>query len=231
MNIITLPIKKKEIVFLTFGGPTSNYHKRVLELTTQAKKSNFFTKVYGYTEQFLKNDPLFWGQNGPFILNSKRGYGYWIWKPYIIQKTLQNMNENDILIYADAGCHLNFFMPSNNYVFNSYNTQSMERLNEYIKIVDNSNYGILSFQMEHSEYKYTKPYTLYSLCDNVDDATSGQCMASVIILRKNTHTKHLINEWCKYSQLHNYINDYNILHEQLLERNKHDHPLRHRVHL
>lgn len=40
-------------------------------------------------------------------LNTKSHYGLFIWKPYIILKTLENMNENDIMVYSDAGMHLN----------------------------------------------------------------------------------------------------------------------------
>jgi len=40
------------------------------------------------------------------ILSQKRGAGYWLWKPYIILKTLQQVPENDIVFYYDAGWSL-----------------------------------------------------------------------------------------------------------------------------
>lgn len=33
-----------------------------------------------------------------------RGGGYWLWKPYVIRRTLELMNDNDFLFYLDAGC-------------------------------------------------------------------------------------------------------------------------------
>ena len=33
----------------------------------------------------------------------KRGFGYWIWKPYFINKLLENAKEDDIFIYVDSG--------------------------------------------------------------------------------------------------------------------------------
>tara|TARA_Y100000310_G_scaffold163309_1_gene163164 strand:- start:13721 stop:14455 length:735 start_codon:yes stop_codon:yes gene_type:complete len=36
------------------------------------------------------------------ILSQSRGAGYWLWKPYIILKTLEQMGVNDILLYSDA---------------------------------------------------------------------------------------------------------------------------------
>lgn len=37
------------------------------------------------------------------VLNEKAGAGYWLWKPYVILKTLEQMPENAVLVYADTG--------------------------------------------------------------------------------------------------------------------------------
>jgi hypothetical protein len=37
------------------------------------------------------------------ILDAPLGAGNWLWKPYFIVHTLANMNEGDLLIYADSG--------------------------------------------------------------------------------------------------------------------------------
>ena len=41
-------------------------------------------------------------QKNKSILESKRGGGYWLWKPYIINKILNKINENDVLLYLDS---------------------------------------------------------------------------------------------------------------------------------
>ena len=33
-----------------------------------------------------------------------RGYGYWTWKPYFIKKKLSEVQDGDVVVYADAGC-------------------------------------------------------------------------------------------------------------------------------
>lgn len=38
-----------------------------------------------------------------FILSHKRGFGYWIWKPYIILDAMTRISNNDICFYLDAG--------------------------------------------------------------------------------------------------------------------------------
>ena len=37
------------------------------------------------------------------IFEQKRGAGYWLWKPYIILETLNQVPENDFVLYVDAG--------------------------------------------------------------------------------------------------------------------------------
>lgn len=37
------------------------------------------------------------------IFNYSRGNGLWLWKPYLIFKTLENLEEGDILVYLDSG--------------------------------------------------------------------------------------------------------------------------------
>ena len=35
--------------------------------------------------------------------NTNRGYFWYMWKPYIIYKTLKSLNEGDVLFYCDSG--------------------------------------------------------------------------------------------------------------------------------
>ena len=59
-----------------------------------------------------------------------RGYGYWCWKPQIVLQLLREMKEGDVLLYADAGCHLN--------------PQGVPRLMDYFKLA--GEHGIVTFQ-------------------------------------------------------------------------------------
>lgn len=40
------------------------------------------------------------------IMDQKRGAGYWLWKPYLILKTLKQIPEGDFIIYIDSGVSL-----------------------------------------------------------------------------------------------------------------------------
>jgi hypothetical protein len=97
----------QQIHFITFGGPSSNYHDAVNRICKQAETFNIFHTITGYTEKDLKNDTDFWNKHMNFIEHNSRGYGYWLWKPYLILKKLKEINDNDILLYLDTGCELN----------------------------------------------------------------------------------------------------------------------------
>ena len=94
-----------DIKFITFGSH-DNYMKAAERLITQAKTMNVFTDMILYTPDHLKNDLEFWTKHGTFITENKRGYGYWLWKSFLVKKTMGSMRNGDILLYLDCGCEL-----------------------------------------------------------------------------------------------------------------------------
>jgi len=207
---------KQEKHFITFGGPTINFHNRVKELCNDAKELNFFDNIKGFTDIDLKNDKIFWNNHCEFIENNKRGYGYWLWKPYIIKKYIDKMKYNDILIYCDCGC--------------SFNKKGINRFYEYIEMLNTNinNYGIISFVLPlaiHIEKSWTKKKILDILNVSEDDKNSKQNMGGVLIIKKNNHSIDIINKWYKLSCNYELIND-NISNEiDLFKENRHDQSL------
>lgn len=41
-----------------------------------------------------------------FILDQPRGAGYWLWKPYIILKAMEQAEDGDVIIYSDSGAEI-----------------------------------------------------------------------------------------------------------------------------
>lgn len=93
--------------FITFSS--ENYIGAGSRLLRQANESRLFDSITLYNENFLKNDIEFWSRHKDFIENNKRGYGYWIWKPYIIKKTMEKMKDGDFLLYLDNGSEIGKF--------------------------------------------------------------------------------------------------------------------------
>jgi hypothetical protein len=115
---------------------------------------------------------------------TQRGGGYWIWKPYIISKMLEQINENDILVYIDAGCHINI------------TPESIQRFNEYIDMINNSKSGLLRFQLTHQEKNYTNKKTIEYFKNkfNINNEMmntyleSFQLVGGIQLMKKNEYT-------------------------------------------
>jgi hypothetical protein len=161
-----------KIHFITYANSTyENSRKRIIQ---EALNFGAFDHIEGFTPETLS--PTFKNKHRQ-VLNEKRGGGYWIWKYHIIYETLSKLNDNDFLVYADAGC--------------SFNIHGKKRFFEYLKLLDESEYGVLSFQLTpHLERCWTAKKVLkhFNVSQNNDILDSGQYMATVIFLQKNKHS-------------------------------------------
>ena len=83
--------EKCKIYAMTFGGGGKNYYDAVNRLNNELKVVNIFDNIILKYDTDLKNDIEFWNKHGNFIENNKRGYGYWLWKPYLILKMFNNI--------------------------------------------------------------------------------------------------------------------------------------------
>lgn len=96
--------------FITFAAGEFNgkkYKSFAENLIKQAKNTKLFSHTVLYDDDYLKNDKEFWGKHGNFILNGiKVGYGYWLWKPFVIKKAFENMLDGDVLLYLDCCCEI-----------------------------------------------------------------------------------------------------------------------------
>src|SRR5689334_23544900 len=98
-----------QIHFLTFGGGPPNMKQAAQRVVAQARNSGFFDSCVSTSEEDLERDRDFQARHGAFVRDNPKGYGQYIWKPYLIGKTLDRLPEGDVLIYCDAGCEINPF--------------------------------------------------------------------------------------------------------------------------
>ena len=182
------------IYFLSFGGSSDDYHKALERIIKQAEELNLFDNIKGLTEKDLIEDTEFWNKHGNFITNNKRGYGYYIWKPYIINKTLKEMNENDILLYLDCGCELNI--------------NGKDKLLDFFNIVKSKKLiGTIAGSFDHN---FTKMDLIkyMQMEKSIDLLKSAQIQAGIILLLKCDVTSKLINEWYEIATInYHFIND------------------------
>jgi hypothetical protein len=187
----------QKIWALSFGGGNSNYHDAVNRIGNEFSRTGFFDKVITFTDIDLKNDTEFWEKNGSFIESHKRGYGYWIWKPYLMKKVFEQMNENDILVYLDSGCEIN--------------SGGNDKLNEYVKRCNQCD--ILYTSTRCDEKTWTKMDLFRELNMNNDEIKNSiQRRAGVTITKKTSLTTDLLNDWYSIACNYHLIDDSPSMH-------------------
>src|ERR1017187_1102121 len=77
----------------------SRFKKQQRFALAAAKHLGRFDEIVGFTRSNI--DDLFYSRYR-HILEQKRGGGYWLWKPYFIQRTLSRLSDGDYLFYSDA---------------------------------------------------------------------------------------------------------------------------------
>ena len=178
------------INFITFGSH-DNYIDAGKRLLKEASELNLFTQTILYTQDDLKKNVDFWDTHNNFINNNKRGYGYWLWKPFLIKKTMENMNEGDILLYLDCGCELDY-----------------QKKNNLITIFDIVKTTKLLYTLTCVEKNWNKMDLIISLDMNKEnDLNTPQRQAGVICFLVCAETINLVNEWYKIGSTYHNIDD------------------------
>ncbi len=164
--------------FLSFGD--DKYKNSKIRIEQEARNSGFFDYINIYGPEHLSEE--FKEKTKPYI-NAQRGAGLWLFKPFIIKKTFEHMNYGDYCVYADAGCLIN--------------PNGIDRFEQYLKMIEET--GVLSFRMDgldEEQYTTEKIFkTLGVIDEHPEVRKSGQIMATIIILRKNSNSVKLINDF------------------------------------
>ena len=143
-NINMQNINMQKIYGISYAS--GNFKNRYEVIDKLGNECRFFNEFKCFNETDIDND---FKEKYKEVWNmSQRGGGYWIWKPYIISKMLEQINDNDIIVYIDSGCHINI------------TPESKIRFNDYIEMINNSNSGLLRFQLTHLEQNFTNKNTI-----------------------------------------------------------------------
>ncbi len=160
----------------------------------QAESMKVFDEIIFYTQKDLGRDIR--SLYGRYYYPYSRGYGFWSWKPYLLMKTLDKMEDGDILLYTDLGC---FFNP-----------KGRGRLLTYFDMVNTSPLGMLAFRSYtesyngmpetlYYDYQWTKGdvFDYFGVRDNRNFTHTTQVEATVIFIRKCKESVDFVREWYK----------------------------------
>lgn len=119
-------------------------------------------------------------------LKETKGFGLYIWKPYIIWNYVNTLKDGDILIYSDCGVKI------------------INNVNEIISRMDQD---IFLFSNGHQHVHWCKMDVMAAICpDNARsdvtyvDVKDQQVQASVIFFKVNQATRDFIKEWMLWVQ-------------------------------
>ena len=161
---------------ITYGD--TNYISQREFFRETAEVSSFFDSVKVYTPNHIKES---FKKEYKYIWNSRRGGGYWIWKPLIVKRVLDTLPKDDILIFCDAGCMIN--------------RKGKKRFYEYTDQLMDSTSGSIAFELNFQEYKYTKQeiFDYFGASEQIRNAE--HTISGIMMFRKGEHAKMLVDKW------------------------------------
>lgn len=175
-----------KLVFVSFAD--SRMSAAIERIRKQAEEMGIFDEIHVWNEHDL--DASFREKWAHVLKPDIRGYGYWIWKPFTIHKILSNLPEESIIIYCDAGCHLN--------------PQGIKKLRFYIDELHKTPLGVKAFNsyfslLEVVEKRWTKGDVFdYFNCRNNKSITDTlQLAAGHVLYRKCASALKFLETWMR----------------------------------
>jgi hypothetical protein len=131
-----------------------------------------------FSEDFVKENQK--------ILSMRRGFGYWLWKPYIIIEELKKLQPDEILLYLDSGDK------PEKLLFDIINNHMLQNDNLFV----NRGY-------KNGDWTKKDCFTLMN-CDDEKYYNSVQLEAGIICLKNTDSNMDLLDDWffyCKNEQI------------------------------
>ena len=155
--------------------------------TKTALKVGKADKVINYSSEDI--DEKFYNKNIK-ILSQKRGNGYWLWKPYFIYKTLNEINFGDYLMYCDSGAYF------------------VDDIHKLISVMNKDKQDIMCFQIKTIEKNYSKRDAFILMnCDTKKYTDSFQIEGGFCLIKKSIKSFNFVKKWLDYCQDERIITD------------------------
>jgi len=139
------------------------------------------------------------------ILDEEVGAGWWVWKPYVILDTMNNVEDGDLILYCDCG---DMFSPG----LKSYIESNIGEEDLCLLLVGNS-----------TNKQFTKRDCFILMdCDEEDYWNSAQLEAGFMVWKVSDRSKEVVSEWLNYCKdLRIINNDPSVLGEEFVEFKEH----------
>lgn len=181
-NLSTLSIShftQPIVKLISFGTGISGIDLALARLERQGNACDLIDRVEKYTEKNL--DDNYFRLFEQILDKPSKGFGFWSWKPYLISRELETLNEGDVLIYLDAGVEIN--------------PRGRQRLTEYLDLV--ARQDILIFNQPAQHRHWTKPDPM--LISNDRHYFRNQAVAGILLFRVCEKSKRFVQNWLRLS--------------------------------
>lgn len=139
-------------------------------------------KVIGYAPEDIDAD---FAKRNKDILAVKKGNGYYLWKPYFLNKAYKELGEGDYLIYTDSG------------------SIYVNQIQLLIDCMEKEQVDIMVFSLEQEmlEKKYTKRDAFVLMgCDTSEYTDTPQSIGGYVVLKKSSFVEKFLAEDLQYAQ-------------------------------
>jgi hypothetical protein len=171
------------VTYITYATG-DKYIKKAEEILPSM--SGYFDDVILYKKEDISDD---FYQKNKKIFECQTGAGYWLWKPYFILKTLEELKDGEIVFYLDAGDFI------------------QESIKNFVIDIVNTNEGFFLIEANQNPHlKWTKNDCFELMNCNEQKYYDGvQLEAGCCAFIKNDKTVSLIKEWLDYCQNYDVI--------------------------
>ena len=176
-------------------GSTYNYHGALMRMNNQASNWQHndvpvFSSINIFNEHHLQTDHAdFWNSHVAHIAANPRGFGYWIWKSYLVRHVMQNVPQGDIVLWMDLGCQIN--------------ERAHNRFQDYYNLAQE--HGLLCFASGWHEYTWTKGDTAQLIVENNPaHMESDQIISGIMMWRNDQFNRQLVDDWANISVANGY---------------------------
>lgn len=168
----------KEKIWLISYANKGVYLQNQNNLVLSATMYQTFDVIIPYTSKHIDAEYYATHKN---ILNQNRGAGYWLWKPYFIMKTLNIMEEGDILVYVDS---------SGVFRTGIYDLIDLAKQKDFIV-----------FPNFHTNRGYVKKIVIDKMVNRDDSYLDKTHLdGSIVLIKNNAQNREIVAQWLKYCE-------------------------------
>jgi hypothetical protein len=165
---------------ISFAAGSARYEAAAGRFREQAENFGLFDSCTVVTPRSGGIFDRFMAEHGRFVESNARGFGYWIWKPYILSHLLERCPEGDAIVYLDVGFE--------------FSPEGRERFRAWLDLLQKT--PILGFSAwNRNEHYYTKRELLDRVRLPEPMLRRSQLQAGSIFLQNSAYARSFVGEW------------------------------------